>query len=61
MSKCSLYTPEQKPNRSDRQRHPTTLKPEEYALIPYAYAKENECGMIRWDRVVDDAKLWEIC
>lgn len=21
----------------------------------------NKCGMIRWDKVVDDAKLWEVC
>lgn len=53
MSRCSLYTPEQNRKGTDKERHPTTLKPEEYAFIPYAYANENECGGCLYCKVLD--------
>ena len=53
MSRCSLYTPEQNRKGTDKERHPTTLKPEEYGEIPYEYAKEHDCGSCANSKVSD--------
>ena len=53
MRRCPLYTPEQKLNRSDRQRHPTTLKCDEWRELSYLCVKVNRCGSCANCKVCD--------